>query len=133
MSYCRFSTDDHKCDFYAYESDDGFVLHLAGSRVIWDPPNNAYDIDVVMDTPGEEWVEMARVYHEAIMNAPRERIESEYAGKTYTYSTLLGMKNGIEFFIREGFIAPDWLVSSLEEEIYDKENNNRAESANIDN
>lgn len=32
MSYCRWSSDDYQCDIYAYEAEDGFVVHVASSR-----------------------------------------------------------------------------------------------------
>lgn len=32
MSYCRFSSDNFTSDFYCYESESGYVIHLAGSR-----------------------------------------------------------------------------------------------------
>lgn len=33
MSYCRWSTDDFKCDIYAYgDVSGGYTIHVAGSR-----------------------------------------------------------------------------------------------------
>ena len=126
MAYCRFSSNDHQCDFYAYESDNGFVLHLAANRSIWDPPNNAYNVEVVMNTPWEQWGDMAQEYHKSLMNAPREKIEHENAGETFTYNTLHELKDGISSFIEQGFIAPDWLIPLIDEEINEKANSNRA-------
>lgn len=34
MSFCRFSDDNFKSDVYAYESAEGFELHVAGNRVV---------------------------------------------------------------------------------------------------
>ena len=36
MSYCRWSSMNHRCDVYAYESDDGFVVHVAKRRYLPD-------------------------------------------------------------------------------------------------
>lgn len=32
MSYCRFSSDNGQCDLYCYESNEGFVTHVACYR-----------------------------------------------------------------------------------------------------
>ena len=32
MSYCRFSTDGFQCDAYVYESDAGYITHVASRR-----------------------------------------------------------------------------------------------------
>lgn len=38
MSYCRFSSDDWRCDVYAYESCNGhWVTHVAGNKSWWVP------------------------------------------------------------------------------------------------
>jgi hypothetical protein len=34
MSYCRWSSMDFTCDIYAYESDGGFVVHVASGRFV---------------------------------------------------------------------------------------------------
>ena len=56
MSYCRFSTDDFRCDFYAYEARDGYHLHVPGSRVMWDPPQSPYRPES-LQRPEEELAE----------------------------------------------------------------------------
>jgi hypothetical protein len=39
MSYCRWSSDDFKCDLYIYEHVGGFwALHVAGRRHVHTPP-----------------------------------------------------------------------------------------------
>jgi hypothetical protein len=39
MSYCRWSSEDFQCDVYAYESvHGGFMVHVAGNRVIFTEP-----------------------------------------------------------------------------------------------
>lgn len=44
MSYCRWSSDDFACDLYCYESDYGYVTHVATSRVVGPvPPLPTYD------------------------------------------------------------------------------------------
>lgn len=33
MSYCRWSTNNSKCDLYCYEGSDGFHTHIASYRI----------------------------------------------------------------------------------------------------
>lgn len=32
MSYCRWSSDDFRCDLYVYEAGDGVTIHVAAKR-----------------------------------------------------------------------------------------------------
>ena len=32
MSYCRFSSDGFQCDVYVYQSDEGYITHVAANR-----------------------------------------------------------------------------------------------------
>ena len=47
-AYCRFSTDD----FYAYKAQDRYHLHVAGKRVVWNPPKSPYTPDALNLEPG---------------------------------------------------------------------------------
>lgn len=38
MSYCRWSSDDFSCDIYCYESEVGYMVHVASQRVVGDVP-----------------------------------------------------------------------------------------------
>lgn len=37
MSYCRFSSDEDRSDFYVYNSGDAFTIHVVGSRFAQHP------------------------------------------------------------------------------------------------
>ena len=120
MSYCRFSTDDFRCDFYAYESEDGFHLDVAGSRTDWEPPPSPYD-PASWDLDEEEFTRIAAEYHEALQAAPRECINLEGAGQHHRFDTLSEMRDMIEDHVRRGFRAPGWLLPSLDDELAEEE------------
>jgi len=45
MSYCRWSCDLHRSDLYVYESQEGWVSHVAGRRLNVDPPEEILAMD----------------------------------------------------------------------------------------
>lgn len=34
MSYCRWSSDNWKCDLYCYEDANGYITHVADNRIV---------------------------------------------------------------------------------------------------
>lgn len=116
MSFCRFSTDDFRCDFYAYESKNGFHLYVAGNRINWDPPVSPYDPSS-LELSQEEFGRVSREYHEALERAPREPIGLEGAGGDHLLGTLRELRDMIGEHMRRGFRAPGWLLPSLDEEL----------------
>ena len=119
MSYCRFSTEDFRCDFYAYEADDGYHLHVAGNRVVWDPPQSPYDPENRY-LPADEFNRINRGYHESLRKAPREPIELEGAGGYHVFTTLRELRDSIADHVQRGFQAPEWLLPSIDEQMEER-------------
>lgn len=62
MSYCRFSSDGFQCDVYVYESDAGWITHVAANRPISDepPPTRATHPDAIARMTAEmDWLKTA--------------------------------------------------------------------------
>ena len=113
MSCCRFSDHNFRCDFYAYESSPGFELHIAGSRISWDPPASPYDPGSLNLTSEEfSWK-----YHRQLENAERIPIELEGAGLSHRLGTLEELRDPCAEHIDRGFTAPGWLLPMLDREI----------------
>ena len=119
MSYCRFSTDDFRCDFYAYEADDGYHLHVAGSRVVWDPLPSPQDPESLL-LPAEEFDRISEKYHQALLKAPREFIDLEGAGGYHVFANLRELRDSIADHLQRGFQAPEWLLPSIDEEMEER-------------
>ena len=118
MAYCRFSTDDFRCDFYAYEdAGGGYTLHVAGSRLRWEPPAASPYDPRCWQLPAEEFNRISREYHAALAAADREPIGLDGAGDTQRFETLREMCDRIRELLELGFRAPDWLVPRMEEEM----------------
>ena len=121
MSFCRFSDNNFQCDFYAYESNAGFQLHLAASRVQWDPPENPYDLRS-LERPPEVFQELVRNYHEQLTQAPRTTISLQDAGESFRFDSLGELRDALAGYIELGFQAPDWLLPSIDEELNEELN-----------
>jgi len=98
MSYCRWSTDDFRCDLYVYEASDGIYVHIAGSK--HNLPTDAFpekvdfwSVDDYFDMPEEERAALVERYvartnkvMEIIHDAPRVPIGGPYDGHTLSFS-----------------------------------------------
>ena len=122
MSYCRFSDDDFRCELYAYQSVSGrYLLHLAASRIRWEPHRPSPYDPGNWDLPPEEFARVHQEYHQALENAPRLPIDLPGAGETLQLDTLEELQDAIREHVGQGFQAPDWLIPSIKEEIQEGE------------
>lgn len=116
MSFCRFSSDDYRCDFYAYESAEGYELYIARNRVLWDPTPSAMTKEA-LQLPAAEWAELHRAYMDALNAATRENIAHPSAGGHFLFESLQQLRDKIAELSEEGFHAPAWLLPELDLEI----------------
>ena len=117
MSYCRFSSDNYRCDFYAYESRHGFELMVAAHRLQWDPPPSPMEN---LDMPHDQWRELTEAYHEALNKATTIPIKHPAAGSMHIYDTLQELRDRIAELTDQGFHAPPQLLGQLDAEIRDQ-------------
>ena len=118
MSFCRFSSDNFRSDFYAYESAIGYELHVASNRVIWDPPFSPME-PYSLQLPALEWAERYRDYMDRLHEAPREPIVHPAAGEFRVFDSLQELRDRIAELVGEGFHAPEGLLEELDSEISD--------------
>ena len=116
MAFCRFSDDNFRCGFYAYESSAGFELHVAGSRISRDPPASPCDPGS-LNLTSEEFSRISREYHRQLEQAERVPIELEGAGLSHRFGTLEELRDACAEHIERGFTAPGWLLPMLDREI----------------
>ena len=117
MSFCRFSSHDFRCDFYAYESLHGFELHVAALRVEWDPPPSPL---TNLQLPPDEWQDLYHRYHQAYNAAPKHRIDHPEAGSCHTLPSLQDLRDKIADLVSQGFQAPPLLLADLDHQILDE-------------
>jgi hypothetical protein len=82
MSYCRWSSDNFKSDVYCYESEQGYVIHVADTRIVDPLPRNPYDVNDFIKNP--IWVTLLRnkVWRQAFDKSERVEINLPHAGTT---------------------------------------------------
>ena len=121
MSYCRFSTDSFRCDFYAYESvGDFFALHVAGYRVPedtpWELPLPIHNTDAESDE-WKAWFESHKALMDHLSTSKRIPIDNPHAGQTYSFDTLREMYEFMLVLEGEGFVFPQCAKDRIEAEL----------------
>ena len=87
MSYCRFSSDDYRCDVYCYaDALGGFTTHVASKRVVLQEPLP----DPVLLEPDStlQWLKRQSVVGEIVAKSPLVQIGLPCDGKTFQDPTI---------------------------------------------
>lgn len=114
MSFCRWSSDNFHCDLYAYESANGYVIHVAGRRYLGDIPPFPASLPTLENV--QEWLD-ARIRQGAFLDtAQREAITLPHAGETFTEDTLDDFEARLLYLRRLGYLFPDWVFEEIREE-----------------
>jgi len=120
MSYCRWSSNDFQCDVYVYESDEGFVIHVASNKITW----------LVDLPPHYNWEEGEFDFHQWY---ERHRITMDLMDDETSHSRApIGLPHDGETFVEDspgraavklaelrdlGYQVPDYAITALLEEI----------------
>jgi hypothetical protein len=134
MSYCRWSSDDFKCDLYCYQSSQGYTTHVAANRVIGDVPHIDWDSFLDKRVSAKEFVAQHQAQHEFLMNAKREPIGLEEDGKSYDDPDLESFLLRVLHLKALGYQVPEYVTKAIIEEINEEtlqraanHNNNKKE------
>lgn len=115
MSYCRWSSDNFKCDVYAYGSDAGFQIHVAGLRVLGEIP----PLGNILELSTEEFLDTYKLHHAFLETAERKPIGLEYDGQSFTCGTLVEFFEKMQELRRLGYKIPEYVFESIREELVD--------------
>lgn len=137
MSYCRWSSERWQCDLYCYQSDCGWVTHVAGRRRTPFPAELVEPIDWLTSQPGlagadsEKWwtperraayAAVSRAWDEAFAAADWVAVESPHAGAAFEDGTLEAFRDRIADLAADpGLMVPSWLLPSIDAEIADRD------------
>jgi hypothetical protein len=120
MAYCRWSTDDFKCDLYCYESVYGGIYTIiAGRRPIYKEP---LPESVSLDNTKaffERHLKVVKIHKECDF----EEINLPYVGETFIDETLEDFLRRLIHLKEVGYNFPDTLISDIQEEIKKNEIN----------
>lgn len=110
MSYCRWSSDNFKCDLYVYSDvSGGYTTHVAGRRVVGDVPPVDYQAD--------DWAAARKAQSDFLHSAEHQEIDHPDAGKTFNDADLESLLERLTYLRSEGFCIPDYVFETVREEI----------------
>ena len=113
MSYCRWSSDNFKCDLYIYEGEHGYVIHVAGNKIVGEVPPLAdiNDVDAFQKSYAEQskWMDTAQ----------RVPIGLPHDGETFEEEDLERVIVKVQELKTLGYRVPDYVLETLQEELND--------------
>lgn len=117
MSYCRWSSDDFKCDLYVYENVAGcWTIHVAGKRVVGEVP----PFRLPADPQDLEGMERAMADYRAQMDylktAEHAPIGLPHDGETFHLESPGECADKCEELAALGYNVPSWVVPELRTE-----------------
>lgn len=114
MSYCRWSSDNWKCDLYCYpDVNGGYTTHIAGNRVVGAVPE---ELDILTAEP-DAWVASHKRAMDWLETAQRRPIGLPHDGATFRDATLEEFKARLLMLRAAGYCFPDYVLAEIDEEI----------------
>jgi len=112
MSYCRWSSDNWKCDLYCYEGSDGFVTHIANRKLVKEAPL----VPDLLTTDNETWSKAHGSQMDFLKYAKRKDIGLPYDGQTFVDESLEDFLERVKHLKETGYCVPDYVIKSIEDE-----------------
>lgn len=126
MSYCRWSSDDFRCDVYVYESaHGGYQTHVAANRADYDGSNLPEKVELAFPEGAEqkEKEQIAEKYlarHNAVLklidNCKRVDIGLSRDGESFNDPTPGACADRLDSLKQEGYIVPQYAIDALRAE-----------------
>lgn len=117
MSYCRWSSDNWRCDLYCYgDSQGGFTTYVAGNRVVGEIPKEP-ELKLVDGELPENFM----AEHNAVMafldKAERRPIGLPHDGETFNDPDLASFLERVTELRKIGYNVPDYVFDEIREEM----------------
>jgi len=119
VSYCRWSSDRFQCDVYVYESDSGFVTHIATRRSEKSPVIPWKTIKWPVIGRFRWWLYNRRYRHWSD-NRTMVDIGLECDGESYNHDTAGECATHLEHLKSLGYMVPQYAIDALWEEDEDE-------------
>ena len=117
MSFCRWSTDDFRCDLYCYHSDDGYITHVRKSRPTFKRPLPP-EVPMLENLAG--WLERYKIVGEMCREAEWTPIGLAHDGKSFCNSTAFGFLETLNVLRDVGYHFPEHVIDAAAEEMKEK-------------
>lgn len=116
MSYCRFSTDNFKCDVYAYESCmGGWQIHIATHRHAGNIPQ--IDESLLLKKEYKKYGRQYKRQMKYLETAKLEPIGLSMDGADFNCGGLPEFLATMQEIKKEGYHIPGWVFDHIKHEI----------------
>lgn len=117
MSYCRWSSDNFRCDLYCFESmDDSYITYVARNRVLGEIPK----VPELGSVSSEECARAHNAQMKFLCTAERKDIGGPYDGEMFEDKTLEAFRARLIRLREMGYIFPDYVLEDVKAEIIQK-------------
>jgi hypothetical protein len=99
---------------YVYQAEQGYTVHIAGSRVAGEVPHIDWGLLVRGDLTA--FVAQNRAQSEYLASAEREKIDLQYAGDTFVVEELEDLERLLLELRGIGYRFPEWVLERVREE-----------------
>lgn len=115
MTYCSWSTDDYRCDLYAYATGGSWCIHLAPNRIAGDVPRvPGFD---AMQAAGRSWAEAKSQQLDFIRKAERIDIDLPHAGGRFVEKDIGSFEKRLMELRGLGYRFPDTVLTAVRAEM----------------
>lgn len=119
MSYCRWSCLDHTCDVYAYESEDGYQIHLSSKRRMGPHPFVPWEAAMKGEVSTEELHHIHVKYLQSISDAALIDNNLPDADQSYSTRSLSDFYFKLIELRNQGFNFPSEVLDTICRELFD--------------
>ena len=118
MSYCRWSSDNWKCDLYCYEyCEGGWTTHVASNRIVGDVPQ----VLNLLTADRDEWVASHKAACAFLDTAEHQEIGLPYDGETFNDPTLEAFRDRLMHLRYLGYNFPNYMLQTIDDEIAEEQ------------
>lgn len=119
MSYCRWSSDNWRCDLYCYEdANGGWTTHVAGRKKLgWWVPSPSFRLLKLGKVGNWVWRVQYRLHRFTYGLMTYRDLRSPYAGQSFNDPTLEDFRARVQVLRDSGLRVPDHVFAAIEEEI----------------
>ena len=128
MSYCRWSTDNFKCDIYAYESVyDCYTIHVAANKIVGELPKCDIQLLIGENKDVDKYMEQQEAHSAAMENCTRMPIGLPFDGQSFDCTTLQEFYDKMIELREVGYKFPDYVLESIIEEMNSEQKLNESD------
>ncbi len=114
MSYCRWSSDNWKCDLYCYFDGTYYVTHVASNRIAIELPELP---ELRPDDDMKEWFKVHQKQMKLLDGCERISIGLPYDGNHFDSPTLDDFRDTLLMLREAGYNFPDYVLKEVKEEL----------------